>query len=1307
MSTLCSDAGPASEKLDEKNAVQIPEKEHNGDVAKADLAESKETSKEGGSAHDVFTFQLKVILPHEPHTVDVVVSSAEQFQEIRSVVTEFPGTFQYSCFHFEHNEKPVNDYIEVFEIPGLIANPVVTLVEDPYTEKDARGHILRVRDLLGVGGDRTDTISGILSGTALHDSIVPRSLITTMNPETSSAPPKPPKGHEAFNFDFDFNQPGSVNTLLPPNKDPAPKAIKSIALSAWNPPPYHLRQRGHLLYLQIVTNEGEQHHITSHISGFFVNKSTNSKFDPFPRSSPKNFAAHSLITLFGMISPSFPSAFLALQDYNNQSEPLALYQFANSIAASPWMVPSSTSPLCAHQPDLLRSQETLLLAGSDNIDNLRDWNEEFQATRELPRETLQERVLRQRLLFKLYAEFNDAAARAAVTIARGEVLPLNPGEEPDARIFVMNNVFFSSGVDGVGTFVAEGGDEAARAATGKDVQGVKAINQLDISDLFTPGTIVVDYLGKRIVGQSIIPGIFRQRDPGESQIEYGGVEGKDIVAANQAFVPVFQKVSQAVRSKPHAVWDKEGKRHDLEGSIETKGLMGLDGRKYILDLYRITPLDVSWLENHWTDPEPKVEGTDAAASMGYPHRLASLRLELVEAFWKFKMREWVTAEVEKKRKARKEVDGTNGMTQKSSTEESSAKSEPKANEESSIEQERIDISDFKFSLNTDILTGQKPNTDEEREEWAADEKDVRAACEFLTSKVIPELIRDLKEGDVGYPMDGTSLTRLLHKRGINIRYLGNIVKLAEGPRLLPLKVIALHELLSRAFKHVANGYLKTLPIPFAHACLAHLLNCLLGVKLNPAPTPEIDESLRGLYPKVELKYTTVTPGSLKDEIESQIRRRYRIEWEPEWTAEMKHMQLLREISLKLGLQLEAKEYQFDEIHSPVPATQITKALEGNLNGKSKKKKKNGDVTHTPSSEFSDSSQGVVTFMADNILHVVPVVKNSIPKSILAEETLEAGRMSIQEGHKELGQELLLESLSLHEQIYGIIHPDVARAYAALSTVYYQLDEKLAAVELSRKAVIIAERTLGVDSAETILNYLNLGLFEHANNNSSAALLYIKHALGLLKMTYGCNHPDSITTINNAAVMLQQLKYFHESRIWYEASLVICEKIFGRQSVNAATILFQLAQALALDKEPKAAVNRVRESYNIFLTELGPTDRNTKEAEYWLEQLTLNAVSIAKQERGLLDRSRAKWLEITPRGSLTRSQMQLRQPSPVVPKSSESSSTSRRISLDSRSIDELLKYIEGNSDASTRKTAKKTPTTPGTNPKSRGRRRPLP
>ncbi|KAH8658741.1 clustered mitochondria-domain-containing protein [Tricladium varicosporioides] len=1277
-------------EMTDANTHQIVSPANGTEVAQAPEADHATTNGDDQEATDgadggETIFQLTVNLPHEPKKIQIMVSSQEAIHDIRQSIIELPGTFQYSCFHLEHKGERINDFIQLSEVTGLTADSELTLIQDPYTEKEARLHVVRVREIIGAAGDRTDTLHGIMSGTSLHDSVT----LTAQSASTVS------DAHSVTGYDF--NCPGALSTLLPQSQEPLPKTVKSIAVSPWNPPPYHLRQKGHLLYLLLTTNEGEQHQITAHVSGFYVNKSSNSKFDPFPRPAPKDHSAHSLLTLIEDLSTSFDTSFKKLLEANNTKEPLASFQITNATPSSPWIVPSTSSSLVTHQSDITRTQESYLIAGIENAETLRDWNEEFQSTRELPKENVHDRVFRERLTSKLFADYNDAAARGAVLVARGEVAPLNPTESRDAQIFVYNNVFFSFGADGVGTFASEGGDEAARVATGKDVMGVRMVNQLDIDGLFTPGTVVVDYLGKRIVGQSIVPGIFKQRDPGENQIDYGAVDGKDVVADNEQFIPVFEKLSKSLKVKKHPVWDKDGKRHELEGSVETKGLLGTDGRKYVLDLYRVTPLDISWMEEFGTAiNSPEMESEESS----YPHRMTVLRPELVEAYWKNKMRDWVNDELAL-RKQKSPGDGTKEIEEKKSEEST----ENAATEENSTDvaktadqdKDRIDISNFQFSLNPDAFSGQVPQSDAEKEELEKDEQDVKLACEFLRKTVIPELIHDLKEGDVGYPMDGQSFSRLLHKRGINIRYLGKIAQLSDGKKLETVRNLAVQEMVSRAFKHIASKYLKYLPIPLTGGCIAHLLNCLLGTGFNAKPKAEIDSNLVDLYPEADLSFKNVTPETLKAEIEGQIFRRYQYVIDSEWITGIKHLQLLREIALKLGLQLEMKDYRFSTSQAMSAEASATtngsSPKENGVNGQStssKKKKKARDGSPAAAAPVIQRH----TFNPDDILNVVPIIKEASPRSSLAEEALEAGRISILQGQKKLGQELLLESLSLHEQIYGIVHPEVARVYNTLSMLYYQLEEKEAAIELARKAVIVSERTLGVDNAETLLSYLNLGLFCHGGGESKLALSYIKHALDLWKIIYGANHPDSITTLNNAAVMLQHLKDFHESRLWFEASLNVCEENYGKNSINAATLLFQLAQALALDHDPKAAVNRMRESYNIFLNELGASDKNTKEAESWLEQLTQNAVSIAKHARDVQARRTRAGIRVSPRVTLGQTH-----PQPQVGQTAEAASGRDPLhsrSLDSRTIDELVRFIEG-TDQKTK--PKKRPGR--SNPKRRG------
>lgn len=1107
--------------------------------------------------------------------------------------------------------------------------------------------------------------------------------------------------------EFDFTAPADQSTLLPrPSADEiAPKTIKALQISPWNPPPAHLRQKGHLMYLIVATNEGEQFQVTSHVAGFYVNKSSNSKFDPAPRPSPKSHSAHSLLSLIEELSPSFNASFTKLQEFNSRRDPLSTFQITNALPAAPWLVPAVSSASRTHSSDITRTQEAYLIAGTENVDNLRDWNEELQSARELPRDTVQDRIFRERLVAKVFADYIDAATRGALLVACGEVGPLNPTEGRDAQIFVYNNIFFSFGADGVGTFTSEGGDEAARVATGKDVAGVRRINQLDLDGLYSPGTVVVDYLGKRIVGQSLVPGIFKQREPGENQIDYGAVDGKDVVAADERFVTPFSKMSQALNVKRHAVWDKDSKRHELEASVETKGLMGTDGRKYVLDLYRITPLDISWQEDGET-----AEKEGAAA---YPHRMTVLRPELIDIYSRVKMREWLDGELAKRNKAKEEAEAkaaiTEGETEAEKTEEkaeeaSEEKTEEGAEGETKAEDNRIDVSDFKFALNPDVFSGQVPQTEEEKEEMANDEKDVRAVGKYLQEVAIPSLISDLSESEISFPMDGRSLTQLLHKRGINARYLGRVAKLSESEeRLKCLHDVSLREMISRAFKHVSAKYLRYLPLLLSSACISHLLNCLLGAGLNAKPTADVDRSIRSLYSDADLAFESVTPESLRADVESEIVRRFRFTLPANWHTEMRnHLQLLREVSLKLGIQVLSSKFAFTAEQAAAAAAAATTTENGqngtangahatnvgaaNGEGSKNKKKKKAARDGSPSSIDSEARAAAArpahTFSADDIVNVVPVVKDSAPRGSLAEEALEAGKISLSQGQKKIGQELLLESLSLHEQIYGILHPEVAHAYHALSMLYYQMDEKDAAVELARKAIIVSERVVGVDSQETLLDYLNLALFLHQQGKSALALEYAKHALRLWRVMYGSDHPDVITTMNNAAVMLQSMKAYHESRRWFEESLRVSEQVFGRASLNSATLLFQLAQALALDHDSKAAVNRMRESYNVFLNKLGPEDKNTKEAESWLEQLTQNAVSLAKHAKDQEARRLRAGIKFTTRGAAAGSVVPgagagaKAGATPSNAAAGSPASVGGKPSMDSRSIDELIKFIEG-------------------------------
>ena len=526
---------------------------------------------------------------------------------------------------------------------------------------------------------------------------------------------------------FDLNASASLSDFVPKGLERTPiQCVKSIALSGWNPPPHHLRLRGDLMYLIVTTLEGETVQITSTATGFQVNKSTSNHFDPSPRQDAKAASDHSLIVLLEKVSPMFAINFKKLQEFITRHHMLEVMPVTSAQPAYPWAIQPSP-----HTFDPTRPSEAYLNYGTDSVDSLRDWNDELQSHRELPRGTLQERVMRDRFLNKINADFAEAAVRGAMDVVNGNVMPLNPLESEESHMYVYNNIFFSKGFDGRNTFEKLGGDDAAHVATGKDLEGVRTLNGVDVEGLYTLGTVVVDYKGIRVVAQSIVPGIFRQQE--ESSIVYGSVDNGPLVKSDEKFHETLGQAAKALHLAEHAVDNGEGKATNLWTSFDTKGLLGADGRRYLLDLYRLNPVDVEFLEN------------DVAAKDGmpeYPHKLTLLRPELMLYFWEHKLRAWIQERaLEIQNRAGEEKADRESSTTESREAVGGDVPENKAGEDDktpNIEHD-VNVLDFDLAFNVDAFTSVDTPT-EAASAKAEQENTVREASKFLRENVIAVLV---------------------------------------------------------------------------------------------------------------------------------------------------------------------------------------------------------------------------------------------------------------------------------------------------------------------------------------------------------------------------------------------------------------------------------------------------------------------------------------------------------------------------------------------------------------------------------------
>jgi protein TIF31 len=161
-------------------------------------------------------------------------------------------------------------------------------------------------------------------------------------------------------------------------------------------------------------------------------------------------------------------------------------------------------------------------------------------------------------------------------------------------------------------------------------------------------------------------------------------------------------------------------------------------------------------------------------------------------------------------------------------------------------------------------------------------------------------------------------------------------------------------MVSRATKHVFSTYLRKLPLLDVPVCVAHLLNCLVGYKFNSSPTPPLLDDEFSVPPTA--KWTKLDVVDMRRQITNEVFKRYRYTLADEWWNEYRCVVLLREVCLKLGFQLKAREYHFEK-----PKMVI------NGNGNGKHKKTNG-VNGYKSEDL--------TFYPEDILNVVPIVKDA-------------------------------------------------------------------------------------------------------------------------------------------------------------------------------------------------------------------------------------------------------------------------------------------------------------------------------------------
>jgi tetratricopeptide (TPR) repeat protein len=107
---------------------------------------------------------------------------------------------------------------------------------------------------------------------------------------------------------------------------------------------------------------------------------------------------------------------------------------------------------------------------------------------------------------------------------------------------------------------------------------------------------------------------------------------------------------------------------------------------------------------------------------------------------------------------------------------------------------------------------------------------------------------------------------------------------------------------------------------------------------------------------------------------------------------------------------------------------------------------------------------------------------------------------------------------------------------------------------------------------------------------------------IFENSYGKEHPNVATALNNLAQLLQATNRLSEAEPLMRRALAIDEKLFGEENGIVATDLNNLSLLIKELGKFDEAENLMQKAVEVFATTLGPTHPNTVIAEANLREM---------------------------------------------------------------------------------------------------------
>ena len=365
--------------------------------------------------------------------------------------------------------------------------------------------------------------------------------------------------------------------------------LHELALSSFSEHNIGFNRNGDLVYIQVKTLEGKELTITGSEKGFFINSSTQNHFNPLPL--PGSSCSYTLAGLLCQISNLFRENFgkLLSQKVDIDSSFFAQNHF--------------------YRPDWLRKEEDPFFYDfkvqpftpkTENVNNFTEWNEEWQLVFDLNSSgDFNEKLQKDKLLNDRYIKFVSNAKKGVEYLADNKLATISFFDTPNMGLFLYDNIFLTVLEDrylNSQVFLDETQNQTFVGAN-LDLRHLSYLNQNSIglkdAKFYFPMACVITFRGLRVHAQTIIPGIMFNS---EVMVKYGQLE-EGVLKREENFATAVKELTDKLHIASNNMFDNENKEFEFHGHPELKAVQGYDNRKYLFDLVHIMPRDPSFEGN--------------------------------------------------------------------------------------------------------------------------------------------------------------------------------------------------------------------------------------------------------------------------------------------------------------------------------------------------------------------------------------------------------------------------------------------------------------------------------------------------------------------------------------------------------------------------------------------------------------------------------------------------------------------------------------------------------------------------------------